>query len=62
MVEISVLVPVRDAAPWLRSSFASLWRQSFTAFEVVAVDDGSRDGSGEWLDREAARERVPARC
>jgi glycosyltransferase involved in cell wall biosynthesis len=53
---VSVLLPVRDAAPWLRSSFASLWRQSLTAFEVIAVDDGSRDGSGDWLEREAARE------
>ena len=57
MLEVSVLVPVRDAMPWLRSSFASLWRQSLRAFEVEAVDDGSRDGSGEWLEREAARER-----
>ncbi len=56
MPEISVLVPVRDAAPWLRPSFTSLWRQRLRAFEVIAVDDGSRDGSGEWLDREAARE------
>ncbi len=56
MLELSVLVPVRDAAPWLRPSFASLWRQRLRAFEVIAVDDGSRDGSGEWLDREAARE------
>ena len=56
MIEISILVPVRDAAPWLRSSFASLWRQRHGAFEVIAVDDGSRDDSGEWLDRAAARE------
>jgi glycosyltransferase involved in cell wall biosynthesis len=53
---VSVLVPVRDAAPWLRSSFASLWRQTMRDIEVVAVDDGSQDGSGEWLDREARRE------
>jgi glycosyltransferase involved in cell wall biosynthesis len=55
-VSVSVLVPVRDAAPWLRTSFASLWRQTLRDFEVIAVDDGSRDGSGEWLDGEAKRE------
>ena len=53
---VSVLLPVRNAAPWLRASFASLWRQTLRDFDVIAVDDGSRDGSGEWLDREAKRE------
>ncbi len=56
MPSISVLLPVRDAEPWLASSLHSLWRQTFPDFEVVAVDDGSRDGSGEALDRAAARE------
>jgi glycosyltransferase involved in cell wall biosynthesis len=56
MPAISVLVPVRDAAPWLAASLASLWRQTMRDFEVIAVDDGSTDGSGAWLDRAAARE------
>ena len=56
MPEISVLMPVRDAAPWLDASLASLWRQTFRDFEVIAVDDGSTDASGELLDRAAARE------
>jgi len=56
MPRLSVLLPVRDARPWLTSSLASLWRQSFRDFEVIAVDDGSRDGSGEILDRAAKHE------
>src|SRR6187549_2555511 len=56
MPSLSVLLPVRDAGPWLASSLASLWRQTLRDFEVIAVDDGSSDGSGERLDREAARE------
>jgi glycosyltransferase involved in cell wall biosynthesis len=54
--KVSVLIPVRDARPWLEASLESLWRQSFADFEVVAVDDGSVDGSGELLDTIAARE------
>ena len=53
---LSVLLPVRDARPWLDASLASLWRQTFTDFEVIAVDDGSSDGSGEALEEAARRE------
>jgi glycosyltransferase involved in cell wall biosynthesis len=56
MPAISVLVPVRNAQPWLRASLDSLWRQTFPDFEVIAVDDGSSDGSGEALERVAASE------
>src|SRR5688572_16593169 len=64
---ISVLLPVRDAGDHLDRALGSLWRQTFRDFEVVAVDDGSTDGSGERLERAAAREprlvvlRTPAR-
>lgn len=57
MLRISVLLPVRNAAPWLDASLASLWRQTFVDFEVIAVDDGSTDASGDVLERAAARER-----
>ena len=57
MPEVSVLLPVRDAAPYLASSLASLWRQSLRDFEVIAVNDGSADASGEILERQARRER-----
>ena len=50
---VSVLLPVRDAASWLASSLASLARQSIADHEVIAVDDGSRDGSGELLEQAA---------
>ncbi len=56
MPAVSVLLPVRDAAPWLAASLESLGRQSFRDFEIVAVDDGSTDSSGDLLERAAARE------
>jgi len=45
-----VLLPVRDAGPHLDACFASLERQTLSDFEVVAVDDGSSDGSSDRLD------------
>jgi len=58
---VSVLLPVRDAGSHLAPCLASLARQTLGDFEVVAVDDGSGDGSGEALDawaRTDARIRV----
>jgi len=51
-----VLLPVRDALPYLDASLWSLARQTFRDFEIVAVDDGSTDGSAERLERVASRE------
>ena len=42
---VSVLLPVRDGADYLESCIASLEAQTLTDFEVLAVDDGSSDGS-----------------
>ena len=53
---VSILLPVRDAAPWLEASLASLARQTLADHEVIAVDDGSRDASGAMLDEAARRD------
>src|SRR5262245_34647178 len=53
---VSVLLPVRDAAPWLATALASLARQTLADHEVIAVDDGSTDASGEILERAARRD------
>jgi len=47
---------VRNAAPFLELGLASLARQTETDHEVVAVDDGSSDGSGKVLDARARRD------
>lgn len=41
--EVSVVLPVRDGAATLGWAIRSLARQTFDAFEVIVVDDGSRD-------------------
>jgi len=47
--EISVLLPVRDAAATLDDALGSLVAQTFGDLEILAVDDRSSDGSGEKL-------------
>lgn len=51
---VSVLLPVRDAEATLGECLESLAAQSLREHEVIAVDDGSSDGSGSRL-AEAAR-------
>jgi glycosyltransferase involved in cell wall biosynthesis len=46
---VSVLLPVRDAAATLGACLDSLAAQTLGDHEVVAVDDGSLDGSAETL-------------
>ncbi len=57
MPRVSVLLPARDAAATVRAAAASILRQTERDLELVCVDDGSRDGTAEALDRLAARDR-----
>ncbi|MEE9206883.1 MAG: glycosyltransferase [Gemmatimonadota bacterium] len=53
---ISVLLPCRDAAEFLPECIASLESQSHSDFEVLAVDDGSRDDTASLLASWAQRD------
>ena len=57
MPKVSVLVPVHNAAPYLAESIGSILSQTFRDFELIAVDDGSSDGSKELLEALAMRDR-----
>lgn len=52
--QVSMLLPVRDAAGTLASALASVAAQTLADWELVAVDDGSTDGTGARLDAWAA--------
>jgi glycosyltransferase involved in cell wall biosynthesis len=44
---VSVLLPVRDEEPFLLEALESLAAQTLEDHEVIVVDDGSEDGTGE---------------
>ena len=46
---VSVVMPVYNAAPFIREAVESILGQNFSDFEYIVVDDGSTDGTGEIL-------------
>lgn len=48
-VRFSVLIPVYNREKYIRQAVESVLSQTFTNFEVFAIDDGSSDGSAEIL-------------
>ena len=59
---ISVIVPVYNVKPYLKKCFDSIVRQNYRNLEIILVDDGSTDGSGdlcEELARQDSRVRHP---
>ena len=60
---ISVIYPVYNVENYLERSLQSILNQSFTDFEIIAVDDGSTDGSLAILKKFALKdERVKVFC
>lgn len=51
---ISVIVPVYNSARFVREAVISVLAQTYQEFELIVIDDGSIDGSGEIL-KELAR-------
>lgn len=49
--QISVILPCRDAAAYLPACAASLARQTCSNFEVITIDDGSKDYTPKILSR-----------
>lgn len=58
MPDVSVIMPVYNMREYLEACLESVLGQKLNEYtlEVIAVDDGSTDGSGELLDAAAARD------
>lgn len=50
MEKISIIVPVYNVKPYLSKCIESILDQSYEAWELILVDDGSTDGSGDICD------------
>lgn len=57
MEMISIIVPVYNAKQWVARCIKSVLEQTYTNLEVVVIDDGSNDGSGEICDSFAKKDR-----
>lgn len=58
---ISIIVPVYNLGEYLRGCMESILRSTVSDYEIILVDDGSTDGSGELCDgfaRQDSRVRV----
>ena len=55
--QISIIVPVYNGERYLHECIDSILNQSFTDFELILVDDGSKDGSAHICDDYAKKDQ-----
>lgn len=51
MIDISIIVPVYNVAAYLSQCINSIRNQTYKSWELILVDDGSKDESGELCDK-----------
>lgn len=58
---ISVILPFYNALSWLAPALRSLAQQTLPALEIIAIDDGSTDGSGRLIGDISRSEGLPVK-
>jgi len=58
MPKVSVIIPTYNRLPMLREAVNSVLKQDFEDFELIVVDDGSKDGTAEEIKRYGGRVRL----
>jgi glycosyltransferase involved in cell wall biosynthesis len=58
MPRFSVIIPAFNRLQLLQRTLDSIWAQRFTDYEIIIVDDGSTDGTGEYLNSLGSRVHV----
>lgn len=56
-IKVSVIIPVYNTEKYLRQCLDSVVRQTLREIEIICVDDGSTDTSGQILEEYAARDQ-----
>ncbi len=54
-MKVTVIIPNFNGMAFLPGCIESLRRQSFRQFDILVVDNGSSDGSAEWLEEQEIR-------
>lgn len=58
MPRVSVVMPMFNAVSFLARSVGSLEHQTVADWELIVIDDGSTDGSADWIAARADGERI----
>lgn len=59
MPKISVVVPVYNVQEYLNSCINSILAQTLSDIQIILVDDGSKDNSGEICDDYQKKDKRP---
>ena len=57
MITVSIIIPIYNASHYLEACLDSIQKQTYKHFEVIMVNDGSTDNSGQICDLYAKRDK-----